>query len=134
MRNLAGIAGVVTGGAANMALIAVNMVLYPPPVGVDLADPAALSDYVAALPAAALAMVLVAHNAQAFVGGWVAARVGADRPIGLAMVIGALTAIGTAANLTAVPSPLWMWADVPLNLAAAYGAGAWVASTRAGSR
>lgn len=125
------VAGVVVGSVANLALLTLNMtVLFPAPPGMDGTDPAALEAYVAGLPAAALLVVVLAHNAQALIGGWVAARVGASAPVVLGLVIGGLTALGSAYNLATLPGPAWMWADVPLNLAAGYLGGALVAASR----
>ena len=79
--------------------------------------------YVATLPAHAFVTVLAAHVGQAGIGGWIAARLGASRPMLLAWVIGALTLIGAAYNQVALAGPAWMWVDLPLIVAATWYAG-----------
>lgn len=120
---LAVLAGMVTGSMANMALITLNTsVLFPLPHGLSPDDPEAFSAYMTALPMTAFAMVLLAHSAQAAVGGAVAARLAATRPVLLAMVVGVLTAFGSGVMLTLVDGPAWMAVDPLLNLACACGA------------
>lgn len=128
---LAVVAGLVAGSIANMALITLNTsVLFPMPQGVSPDDPAAFSAYLASLPVAAFVLVLLAHSAQAGVGGAVAARIAAARPQLLALVVGGLTALGSVIMLTTVDGPAWMALDPLLNLACAYGAARWVVGRR----
>ena len=125
------LAGLVVGSIANMAIVTLNTtVLFPMPPGTSFEDQASFAAWVATLPPAAFLVVLAAHLAQAFVGGWVAARIaGRPRP---PMFVGALTAAGSAVNMLQLPGPAWMWIDVPLCLAVAYGAWAIEARRRQG--
>ncbi len=115
-------AGAFCGAAVNMMLIQLNGVFFPPPVALDYSDPAALDAYVANLPLVALLVVIVAHLAQAFVGGWVGARLAAHA-MPMALVLGVFSMIGGIANLMMITHPTWMWIEVPLYLVAAYAAG-----------
>lgn len=108
--------GMFLGGVANMGLILVSWQIWPPPEGFDMNDQAQLADFVGTLPAAAFAFVMVAHLAQALVGGWIAARLAASRPRVLAMIVAVLTLVGGVMNLTTLPAPAWMWLEVPLYL------------------
>lgn len=117
------VGGLVVGSAVNMALVSLNsLVLYPMPAGTSYEDAAAFGAYIATLPTAAFLLVLAAHCGQASVGAWVAARFATTRGPVPAGIVGGLTALGSAMNMASLPAPAWMWVDVPLNLAVAYGA------------
>ncbi len=122
LRNiLATLAGFVVGSAANMAVIMFNTgVLYPMPPGTDFGNPEAFAAYIATLPVPAFLVVLVAHSAQAGGGALVASRFASTRGPVPAIIIGALTALGSTMGMLQVPAPAWMWLDVPLNLLCAY--------------
>ncbi len=124
-RNIGGvIAGLVVGSMANMALIILNTsVLFPMPPGVDMNNAEQFSAYLADLPALAFVVALLAHLSQAGIGGWVAARIGATRPVTLALIVGCLTALGSAINMANLGGPPWMWIDVPLCVALGWGVG-----------
>lgn len=125
LRNvLAVVLGLCAGMAFNMGISQLNMmVLYPMPAGMDWNDAAKVSAYIGALPTAAFVVVLVAHLGQAFVGGWVAARVGASKPVLLALTIGVLSLAAGIANAMQIPMPKWMYIEMPLYLAVAWLAG-----------
>ena len=86
LRNIGAVVlGLFAGMAVNMGFIMLNSyMLFPMPEGIDMNDPEQMNAYVATLPTAAFLVVLLAHLGQSFVGGWVAARVGASRPMLLA--------------------------------------------------
>ena len=110
------------GSAANMALVLLNTrVLYPMPEGLDMSDTEAFGAWIGTLPPQAWAVVVIAHLAQAFVGGWVAARLSRSRPLVAALVVGALSLAGGVANAMTLPVPPWLWAEMPLYLVAAWG-------------
>ncbi|MAE27404.1 MAG: hypothetical protein CMJ87_00285 [Planctomycetes bacterium] len=116
--------GLAVGMGVNMALISLNAyVLFPMPGGTDMYNQEQMAAYVASLPAVAFLVVMVAHLGQSFVGGRVAARLGATRPMLLAMIVGWLTLAAGVANLISLPGPLWMWIEVPLYLVVARKAG-----------
>lgn len=120
LRNIGGfLAGIVVGSAVNMGVLSISWAIWPLPEGMDMNDPAQLADYVAGLPAAAFALVLVAHLGQAVAGGWLAARIAA-RPFALAMIVAVLTFAGSLYNLLVLPGPVWMWVELPLILGAGY--------------
>lgn len=125
LRNIgAVIAGLVVGSIVNMSLVMLNSsVLNPMPPGTDMNDPAQFGAYIETLPGWAFLVVMAAHLGQATVGGWVAARLGASKPVVLALIVGVLTMLGCVANLLMLPGPAWMWIEVPLCLVAAWGVG-----------
>lgn len=125
LRNIiAVVVGIVAGSMVNMALILLNSyVLFPMPAGMNMNDPEQMNAYIATLPSSAFLVVLLAHLGQAFVGGWVAARLGASRPILLAMIVGVFTLAGGIFNLMTLDGPTWMLIELPLYLVVAWLAG-----------
>ena len=106
LRNIAAvIAGLVVGTIVNFALLRLNIVFFPLPDGVDMTDTAQMRDAIRGMAAAAWVLVFAAHLGQAFVGGWVAARLGASRPMMLAMIVGVLSLAGGVANAVMLAAP-----------------------------
>ena len=127
---LAVLVGLFVGCAVNMALIQFNMrVLFPMPEGMDMNDTKQFNDFVATLPLHAFLIVIVAHLGQAFVGGWVAARLGESRPMLLALIIGVLSLAGGIAAMIMIKGPGWMVIEIPLYLVVAWLAG-WMEQKR----
>lgn len=128
------IAGLVAGFAVNMAFITLNTKwLYPAPEGLDPNKTAQYQAYLDTLPATAFVVVMLAHLGQAFVGGWVAARLGNSRPVLLAMIIGVLSLAGGIWAMQMFKGPTFMYAELPLYLVLAWLAGRMVEKQRAGS-
>ena len=116
--------GLMVGMMVNMALIEVNMrVVFPMPDGVDMADPEAFGAFIATLPAAAFILVIAAHLGQAFIGGWLAARLGASHPMRLALIVGAVTLAGGVGALMMIPGPSWLVLELPFYMIVAHWAG-----------
>ena len=116
--------GLMVGMMVNMALINLNFALVAPmPEGLDMADPEALGAFIATLPAAAFILVIAAHLGQAFIGGWVAARLGASHPMRLALIVGAVTLAGGVGALMMIPGPSWMVLELPFYMIVADWAG-----------
>lgn len=114
--------GLIAGMAVNMAIILLDLKLYPLPEGVDFNDAEGMKAYVATLPVAVLLLVLLAHLSQAFVGGWLAARISANRSMMMAMIVGVITLLGGLYNMLSLPLPAWMWVEMPLYLLLAWAA------------
>ena len=57
---LAGFGGVVIAGLTIWAIESVGHLVYPPPEGLDFADPDAMQAYIATLPAGAMIFVVAA--------------------------------------------------------------------------
>jgi len=130
MRNFGALVlGLLVGMVLNMVVIGISMTLHPLPTGVDMNDTVAMGEYISNLPPLAYLLALIAHNLQAFVGGWVAARLCKDRPMAWAGAIGALTMLGSAYNMSLYGGPSWMMLDIPLNLGLGLAAG-WLETQR----
>jgi hypothetical protein len=116
--------GLMVGMMVNMALIELNMrVLFPIPDDMDMADPEAVEVFLATLPATGFILVIAAHLGQAFVGGWVAARLGASHPMRLALIVGAVTLAGGVSMLMMIPGPQWVVLELPFYMVVAAWAG-----------
>ena len=123
IRNIgAVVVGLVAGMAVNMAIGALAWVLYPMPEGVGFSDAEGVAAYMAALPKAVFLIVLAAHLSQAFVGGWVAARISPNQPMVVAMIVGAISLVSVIANMKSIPLPTWMMVEFPLYLVVAWAA------------
>ena len=132
LRNIgAVIAGLLVGMIVNMLIIQLNMLLFPLPEGVSISDQEAMRAAVAEAPTASWIGVIIAHLGQAFVGGWVAARLGASRPVLLAMIVGVLSLAGGVANAVMMATPAWTWIEMPGYLLVAWFAGQREARRRA---
>ncbi len=132
LRNIgAVIVGLVAGMIFNMALVQINLSIFPLPEGADPADATAMKEAIGAMPAAAWILVFAAHLGQAFVGGWVAARLGRSQPMLLALIVGGLSLAGGVANVLILSAPTWTWIEMPFYLVFAWLAGRIETSRRA---
>jgi ribose/xylose/arabinose/galactoside ABC-type transport system permease subunit len=122
--------GVMAGLAAAAAVVAIGETIghtiFPPPDGIDLADPRAVQTLIASLPTGAILAVLAAWTAGSLAGGAVAAYVarwrGATLLVGLAMLAAA------TATMLVIPHPVWfMAASVPAAVLPAWVAARFVA-------
>jgi hypothetical protein len=127
------ILGLIVGMVVNLLIVQINALFFPLPEGVDPADYEALKAVMPSQPAAAWIGIIAAHLGQAFVGGWVAARLGVSRPVLLAMIVGALSLAGGIANAVMLSPPAWTLIEMPLYLVVAWLAGKQVEKSRAGA-
>lgn len=122
--------GLVVGMIVNMVILQINSLLFPLPEGLDPTDYDALKSAMESQPPLAWIGVIAAHLGQAFVGGWVAARLGASRPVLLALIVGGLSLAGGIANAVMLSTPAWTWIEMPLYLVVAWLAGKQVERSR----
>ncbi|RPE77183.1 hypothetical protein [Vulcaniibacterium tengchongense] len=118
------VVGVVVAIAAIMAVEMLGHGLYPPPAGLDPADPAneaAFAAFVAALPLTAKLMVVFAWALGSFLGALVAAWI-ARHQTAAALLVALVVISGVVGMIAQVPHPLWLAAagllPVPLALLA----------------
>lgn len=100
------VAGVVLAFVVITALEMVSYVAFPPPAGLDPADPEDVKRIVAAAPMAAKVWVVFCWFAGVLAGGWLARRL--SRTGWAGWVIAGLIAVGGIANVLMIPHPLWM--------------------------
>ena len=108
---LSRIVAAVTGLAVSVLLImavqALSIRLYPPPTGVDFADPEALARLMDQLPIGSLLMVELSYIAGSLGGGIAVSLVMRNREYRLAAIVGALLTAFGFLNLAAIPHPIW---------------------------
>jgi hypothetical protein len=108
LRKLSGIlAGLAAGALLVAATEAVSGLLYPPPPGLDRNDLDAYRVFVARLPDAAFAVLLVGHALASLAAGAVAALVAGRKAVWPGVVAGALLCLGGVVNVIALPHPAW---------------------------
>jgi hypothetical protein len=118
LRNvLAVVAGLVVGGAVNMALVIASPLVIPPPAGVDVSDPQSLSESMHLSEPKHFVFPFLAHALGTFVGALVAFLIAASHKPVFAFVIGTCFLAGGIAAARMIPAPTWF---VVLDLAAAY--------------
>ena len=128
LRNgLALLAGLVIGGAVNMALVTLGPVLVPPPPGFDMTSAESLRESIHLLEWRHLMMTFLAHALGTFVGAWVAGRLAATHQTALALGVGAFFLLGGIAASYMFPAPAWF---IALDLIVAYIPMAWLAAPR----
>lgn len=131
-RNLGAIIlGLIVGMIVNLLVLQLNSLVFPLPEGTDASDYDALRVAMQSQPALAWVGVVLAHLGQAFIGGWVAARLGVSRPVLLALIVGGLSLAGGIANAVMLSTPAWTWIEMPLYLVVAWVAGKQVERSRA---
>ena len=131
LRNLlAFLAGLVLGGAVNMALVLLGPALIPPPAGVDVTNAESLARGVHLLEPRHFVMPFLAHALGTLVGALAAYLIAATHRVQVAFVIGVFFLIGGITASFIIPAPAWF---IALDLIAAYIPMAWLA-TRIGDR
>jgi large-conductance mechanosensitive channel len=131
LRNvLAILAGIVIGGAVNMALITISPWLIAPPSGVDVNSAESLSKAMHLFEPRHFVMPFLAHALGTLAGALVAYLIAASHKASIAYVIGAVFLCGGIAASFMIPAPAWF---IALDLLAAYLPMAWLGS-RLGAR
>jgi len=102
---LAVILGILAGG---LVITLVEMMSpHTPPAGMNVNDPAKLSEWIATLPMSAFAILLLAYFLGSAVGGWVANRVALRTQYRPALLVGFGLFVAGIMNLIAIQHPWW---------------------------
>lgn len=104
---LAVVVGLVVGSVVNMGIIMVSGSLIPPPSGADVTTMEGLKASMHLFEPKHFVMPFLAHALGTFAGAWVAAAISANRPMKLALGVGAFFLLGGIANVFMLPSPTW---------------------------
>lgn len=121
LRNIAAVlAGLIVGMIVNMLLVQINTLIFPLPEGVNMMDSEQMRSAIRQMPPASWIGVFIAHLGQAFVGAWLAAKIGKSHQMVLAMIVGVLALLGGIANALMLATPAWTWIEMPLYLVAAW--------------
>ena len=125
LRNvLAVLAGVVIGGAVNMALITLGPAIIPPPAGVDMSNAESLSRAMPLFEPRHFIMPFLAHALGTLAGALAGYLIAASHRAHMAYVIGAVFLCGGVAASFMIPAPTWF---IALDLLVAYLPMAWLA-------
>ncbi len=127
---LAVVAGVLIGGAVNMALVVIGPQFVPPPPGADMTTAEGLAAAMPRLGAQHFVFPFVAHALGTLTGALVAYLVAASLKLGIAHFVGAFFLAGGIAASFMIPAPAWF---IALDLLVAYVPMAWL-GTRIGAR
>ncbi len=120
---LAVVAGVLIGGAVNMALVVVGPQFVPPPPGADMTTAEGLAAAMPDLGPKHFVFPFLAHALGTFAGALVAYLVAASLKLGIAHFVGAFFLAGGIAASFMIPAPAWF---IALDLLAAYVPMAWL--------
>lgn len=111
LRNVAAaLLGVVVAAVLISLVQYANLHFFPLPEGLDPTNRAAMSAYIATLPAGAFAGVLLSYFIGVAAGTWLTARVSANAHARQAMMVGMLFLVASVLNLSSLPHPIWFWA------------------------
>lgn len=81
---------------------------YPPPAGMDWADPDAVAAFASSLPVAAMALVVAGWLAGAFAGSFTATRIDSLRRLACGIPIGIVVVAGVIQSAMTIPHPTWV--------------------------
>jgi len=121
---IAVLAGLLVGGAVNMALVTLSPSLIPPPAGVDVSNAESLAAAMHLFEPRHFVMPFLAHALGTLTGALAAYLIAATHPARLAYLIGLLFLCGGIAASFMIPAPAWF---VALDLLVAYIPMAWLA-------
>jgi hypothetical protein len=127
---LAVLAGILVGGAVNMALVALSPSLIPPPPGVDVNNAESLGKAIHLFEPRHFIMPFLAHALGTLVGALGAYLLAAAHKARAAYAIGVIFLAGGIGACFMIPAPAWFMA---LDLLAAYLPMAWL-GIRIGTR
>lgn len=114
---LAVVTGIILGAVANMALIIFGNVIIPPPEGVDVTSIESLQSSMHLFGPQNFIFPFLAHALGTLAGGFTAAKIAANRKVGLAIAVGVFFLLGGIYNAYALPAPTWF---IVLDLVVAY--------------
>lgn len=127
---LALLVGLLVGGIVNMALVITGPHVFPPPPGVDVADPKSLAAGIHLFEPKHFLFPFLAHALGTLVGALVGHLIASTQRGVVAAVIGVMFLIGGISAVYMIPAPAWFGA---LDLIVAYLPMAWLGA-RIGSR
>ncbi len=83
--------------------------IYPLPAGTDPHNSETMRQAVAAMPAAALLLLLAGWVLAAGAGSYLATRLATRSPATHGLIVALFVLMATVANLAAIPHPVWLW-------------------------
>ncbi len=128
---LAVISGIIIGSIVNMGLIMVSSSIIPLPEGVDPTNMEDLKANIGSFPVKNFIFPFLAHALGTLVGAYIAAKIAANKHLGISMIIGFVFLLGGIMMVVDLPAPMWF--NV-LDLVGAYLPMAWLGWKLAGSK
>jgi hypothetical protein len=122
---LAILAGIVVGGAVNMALVTLSPTLIPPPPGVDVTNAESLAKAMHLFEPRHFLMPFLAHAIGTLAGALVAYLIATVHKTRFSYAIGVIYLCGGIAASFMIPAPMWF---ITLDLLAAYIPMAWLSN------
>lgn len=119
------LAGLVTGGLVNMALVTIGPVLVPPPAGVDMTDMDSLARSMHLMGPQHFVFPFLAHALGTLAGATLTYLLAARNALFLALGIGVFFLLGGISAARIIPAPTWF---VVVDLVFAYLPMAWLAT------
>lgn len=121
--------GLMAAFALIVAVEGLSEIVHPFPTGVDPSDIEVCKAHVARYPAGFLVFALFAWGGIAFVGSWLATRLGTRRHPSHGLVVGLLLFLAVTFNMSMLPYPSWFWLNL-LTIPAAFLSGVRTAQPR----
>ena len=104
---LAVIAGLLVGGALNMALVEIGGLVIKAPAGADVTSMESLKASMHLFTPINFLFPFLAHALGTFVGAVLAAFIAVNHKMWFALSIGVFFLVGGIMNIVMLPSPLW---------------------------
>lgn len=105
------IGAIIASLVAAMVIVVITEILtlnlHPFPEGADTSDPAVMNNHVANFPHWVLAIATIGWLLTAFVGAWIATRLGPNRHPAHGYIVGILLFLTAALNMFLLPYQLW---------------------------
>lgn len=105
--------GLVVGIIANILVLQISIVLFPELDGPKLTDSSQISESISQMPATQQYWVFTAHVTQAAVGAFAGGFVSRETAQRTGLMIGSISAVLFAINLTQFVHPVWFWLEIP---------------------
>jgi hypothetical protein len=128
-RIFAAIAGLIAAFVVIVVIESVCVMLFPLPPGVDSHDPESLKAAMPAMPAGALAGVVLAWVVGTAVGSFTGAKIDGTATPGA--VVGVATLAAAVITMVSLPHPVWVWLAALVLVPAATALGIRLATRRA---
>ena len=123
LNSLAVLAGLVVGNVINMGIVMISGSVIPPPEGADVTTAEGLQASIHLFEAKHYIFPFLAHALGTFFGALVAALIGVNRKLTVAMIIGGFFLIGGILAAVMIPASPWF---VVIDLLLAYLPMAWL--------
>ena len=108
LKNILAVAvGLVVGAVVNMGFIMMSGYVIPPPEGADLTTEEGLKASMHLMQPKHFIFPFLAHAIGTLVGAFLAAKLSANSPMRLALVVGAFFLAGGLMMVFQLPSPTW---------------------------